>query len=226
MNSDFTPLFEEMTKRFGLVTSAVYGRIWRFCQGNENVCRASLETMAKDIGVDRSTVMRHIEKLIISGYIIDSTPDIRNAPHYYTLSYPVTVAECNTINQTVAESNTTVAVCNKTVAESHLKIVKNIESNIVNSDKSESPSNHHTPAQLYILGIFRAKRLNIIQAQSIADIETKYGLDKFKEVANWAAKRGMSMGQAIGAIETSIPKWGNKTPKGNNGDAQRIPEGV
>lgn len=137
----WTPVIDALTNEFGLVTAAVYGVVWRYCQGEKKVCEASLETIASHLKVDRATALRHIKKLCDSGYLQDLTPELRNVPHTYAdtgkakiigLVEAQTVAHNNSKkNKTVAENNSsvaqdntftqTVAQNNKTVAESYLK---------------------------------------------------------------------------------------------------------
>ena len=71
--------------------------------------------------------------------------------------------------------------------------------------------------QKMFLGHFGAIRFkNIIQKDIIASLEEKYGFDRLKECTDWAAKRGMSVGEAIPAIEKAIQNWGTSPPKPNN----------
>lgn len=66
---EFTPIFDEMIKRYGLYTAIVYGRIWRRCQGDEPVCFESIASMAKGLKINRDTVRRSIKKLVDAGEI-------------------------------------------------------------------------------------------------------------------------------------------------------------
>ena len=148
----WTPIIEPLAQEVGLVCAAVYGAVWRKCQMEDGICRASLDTLGKDINVDRATVMRSIKKLCELDYLTDQTPDRRNAPHTYTLSKSVAECNSNTVvmrnspKESVAEENKSVAHNNssigdtaqegKTVAESHLKRVS--LSSIVSSPKKES----------------------------------------------------------------------------------------
>jgi DNA-binding Lrp family transcriptional regulator len=133
----FTPVIDGLVEELGLMSAVVFGRVWRYCQMEDHVCRASLERIAASIGVDRATVMRHIKDLCDRGYLEDLTPDVRNRPHVYrdtgkaglTLSLSG-VAQSNTSEKGIAESKTavaeshsTVAQSNRGVAESHLKKV-------------------------------------------------------------------------------------------------------
>ena len=79
----FTPVIDIAVQDVGLVTAAVYGVMWRYCQMEDGVCRAALSTIADRIGVDRRTVIRHIATLVDAGYIVDTTPDATHVPHIY-----------------------------------------------------------------------------------------------------------------------------------------------
>jgi hypothetical protein len=134
----WTPLIDHLSRKYGLVRSAVFGRIWRYCQGEKKACTASLETIAIDLGLDKSTVMRHAKILCDDGFLEDLTPDARYVPHIYAdtgkagivISVSAkeienaSVAENNTPEPTVAQCNTlaqSVALCNGSVAENQLK---------------------------------------------------------------------------------------------------------
>lgn len=133
----FTPVIDGLVQELGLMSAVIFGRVWRYCQMEDGVCRASLEKIGDSIGVDRVTVLRHIKDLCDRGYLEDLTPDVRNRPHVYAdtgkaglvLSL-AGVAQSNTTeagvaqrNKGVAESHSTVAQRNRGVAESHLKRV-------------------------------------------------------------------------------------------------------
>lgn len=79
----WTPLMDAMVRELGLVRAAVYGVVWRHCQMKDRVCKASQETLAEILGIDRVTLNRHLKALVEAGYLIDTTPDRRNAPHVY-----------------------------------------------------------------------------------------------------------------------------------------------
>jgi hypothetical protein len=133
----FTPVIDALVQELGLMSAVIFGRVWRYCQMEDGVCKASLEKIGDSIGVDRVTVLRHIKDLCDRGYLEDLTPDVRNRPHVYVdtgkaglvLSLSG-VAQSNTKekgvaerNSGVAESDSTVAQRNRGVAESHLKRV-------------------------------------------------------------------------------------------------------
>lgn len=87
----------------------------------DNVCKASLETIASDLGIDKATVQRHADKLCDLGYLKDLTPELRNRPHVYVDTGKLQIKA----SVTVAHGNTDVAHGNVTVAESQLnKVLK------------------------------------------------------------------------------------------------------
>ena len=77
----FTPLIDAMVRKYGLVTAAVFGRVWRYCQLDNAVCSASLETIAAELGLNRRTIMRHIDILVRDGFLDDKTPERLYRPH-------------------------------------------------------------------------------------------------------------------------------------------------
>jgi hypothetical protein len=79
----FTPLITSIVKAHGIYCAAVFGRMWRYCQMEDRVCRASQDTIANDLGISRATVNQHIDTLVKNGYLEDMTPNLRNAPHTY-----------------------------------------------------------------------------------------------------------------------------------------------
>lgn len=85
MAETFTPLFDEITQKHGIITSAVYGYIWRKCQGERGVCDASLQTIADSLGISRRTIVTHVKLLVDDGLITDLTPKADRKPHKYSV---------------------------------------------------------------------------------------------------------------------------------------------
>lgn len=103
----FTPLIDAVVADCGVITAAVFGKMWRYCQMEDGVCRASQERLAQELGLTRITVNAHIAKLIDLGYIVDKTPTLAGSPHVYAdtgkaglsislTAYPKPVKEINT----------------------------------------------------------------------------------------------------------------------------------
>lgn len=112
----FTPLVDVIAEADGIVCAAVFGKVWRYCQMKDVVCKASTDTIAHGLGIDRSTVSRHLLTLCEKGYIKDLSPNVRNAPHVYVDTGKIRVH----VSLTVAENTPTVAQRTPTVAESRM----------------------------------------------------------------------------------------------------------
>jgi transposase len=79
----WTPCIDSITQELGIMVSVVFGRVWRYCQGERGVCNASLEKIATELNVSYNTVRTHINTLVEHGYLADLTPTLRNHPHTY-----------------------------------------------------------------------------------------------------------------------------------------------
>ena len=79
----FTPLIDALVQQFGIVTAAVFGKVWRYCQMSDGVCKASQERLARELGMNRVTVNQHIDILVKAGYLKDTTPNLHGKPHEY-----------------------------------------------------------------------------------------------------------------------------------------------
>jgi DNA-binding MarR family transcriptional regulator len=117
--SGWIPVFDYVASFYNdPITALVFGRRWQYCGMEDGVCRASLSKIAKDLHLDEATVMRHTEKLVKDGFLVDTTPDRRNRPHVYKDGGKVTMKTA--INAHVAQSNTSIAQSNVGIAESQL----------------------------------------------------------------------------------------------------------
>ncbi|MBN2257977.1 MAG: helix-turn-helix domain-containing protein [Anaerolineaceae bacterium] len=99
----FTPYFDRLAPEIGQVPTLVFGAIWRYCQMSDNVCKATLQTLANRLSVNRLTIIRAIRVLVTAGLIVDLTPDLRNRPHIYRLTE---VAQTLVNTSAVSESDT------------------------------------------------------------------------------------------------------------------------
>ena len=80
----FTPVIDSVVRDVGVMAAVVFGRMWRYCQMKDGICNASMETIAEELNLDRTTVMRHVEALEKAGYILDHSQGLRNRPHVYS----------------------------------------------------------------------------------------------------------------------------------------------
>ncbi len=84
--SGFTPLFDILIDEYDLLTAAVYGRVWRYCQMKDGLCYATVSKIAESVGTSYRTTLRRLATLCDDGYLIDLDPGLRNAPHRYKVT--------------------------------------------------------------------------------------------------------------------------------------------
>ncbi len=66
---NWTPVIDSIVNKHGYMAALVFGAIWRHCQMSGKACTASLDTIAKMIGVERKTIIRYADILADDGYI-------------------------------------------------------------------------------------------------------------------------------------------------------------
>ena len=81
--SGFTPCPDALVTLYGHTTATVWGKIWRYSQMADGVCKASVLRLAEEMGMTANTFAKHAHILEVNGYIQDTTPDVRNKPHIY-----------------------------------------------------------------------------------------------------------------------------------------------
>ena len=69
----YTPVFDMIVKQYGVITSLVFGVIWRHCKMEKGKCTASHDTLSKKIGINRRSLLRHVNKLVDGGYLEKET---------------------------------------------------------------------------------------------------------------------------------------------------------
>ena len=81
--SGFTPAPDTLVEKYGHTTPTVWGKIWRYSQMADGVCKASILRLASELNLTPNTVAKHVSLLETDGYVKDMTPDVRNKPHIY-----------------------------------------------------------------------------------------------------------------------------------------------
>ena len=81
--SGFTPCPDILVELYSHTTALVWGKIWRFEQMSEGVCRASILRLSNELNMDTKTIAKHIAVLEDGEYVVDTTPSVRNRPHIY-----------------------------------------------------------------------------------------------------------------------------------------------
>lgn len=79
---EFTPCYAHLIKEFDLETAAVYGRIKRYSSMEDGKCRASLDTIAVELGLGRDTIRRRAQRLAKAGYLVrEDRPGLTSVYH-------------------------------------------------------------------------------------------------------------------------------------------------
>lgn len=78
--NNFTPLYDSMVQRYGLVRASIYGRIERY-SWKYGYCFASKDTLGEQLKVSAQTIRNHVAALIEDGYVVDLDPDSPNRVH-------------------------------------------------------------------------------------------------------------------------------------------------
>lgn len=134
--SGFYPIFEAVIREVDLEAASIHGVMWRFCQMQDGVCKASLDTIASILGLSRATVMRRQDELERLGYFRDLSPELRNRPHVWADTGKVALRSSLTAgvsgrNTSVSGRNSGVAGRNVTVSHSNMNKDSNKDSNKV-----------------------------------------------------------------------------------------------
>lgn len=79
----FTPIIDAVVADVGLISAAIFGKAWRYCQMSDGVCKAAQDRIADELGLSRATINTHLAKLTEAGYLEDLTPDLSGLPHQY-----------------------------------------------------------------------------------------------------------------------------------------------
>ena len=86
------------------------------------------------------------------------------------------------------------------------------------TDKAADAARQWSPGQAYFIDAFGAKQFKTkVQAQTVYELEERYGLEKLEQGTKWTANLGMNIGKAITALETALPKWGEPKVPNKNG---------
>lgn len=143
--SGFVPVFEVLLEKYDdHITALVFGRRWQYCRMKDGVCTASLNTIAGDLKISPATVMRHTEKLVEDGYLIDLTPDLKNSPHTYADAGKV-IMKSQLSAESVSQGNTGVSQRNATVSQS--QVIKDLNRQVNKDDILFKPSTNELAEQ-------------------------------------------------------------------------------
>ena len=198
---NFTPLLDNLVKEFGIVTAAVYGRVWRYAQGENKVCQAAQETIADELGIGRQTVIRHLKILEENKYLVDHTPELRHRPHTYSVTdkaHIVVVVEAvidgvpesNTLPPEVYQNSTPgVPESNTRCTTESLKetIKETIKDTYIQDNKLSCLAEKE-----YFTTFGRKRWSNKVQQELFYKLLSEYGETELIKAVKWAAVKNIS----------------------------------
>jgi DNA-binding Lrp family transcriptional regulator len=171
--SGYTVAPDALSEKYGYVTSLVWGRVWRFCQMSDGVCRAKLEKIADSLGMSERTIIRHLDVLVEGGYFKDMTPDLKNKPHIYADTGKIKIAfSSDVVVSTMTESQRAMTESQRQGDRESVEDSIKRELNINHGDENPKPK----PAKKKDLvdgfwelsrgpGVKKANRLNAIASE-------------------------------------------------------------
>ena len=163
-SSGFTPAPDVLIKKYGIVCATVWGKVWRYCQMDEDVCRAAQERLARELGITPNTLNKYLTILEKNGYIKDRTPELRNKPHIYTDTGKLRLK----ITLSMSDSTT-----------------QNLRSDYSKFAVEESTTNSRNPYRVYEANI---GAITPILADKIDDFVNTYSLNWFLECVGLAVR--------------------------------------
>lgn len=178
-SSGFTPTPDVLVKKYGISCATVWGKVWRYCQMDDEVCRAAQERLASELAISRNTLNKYLTILERDGYIRDRTPDLRNKPHIYTDTGKLRLK----ISLFMAEST-----------------AQNLSSDTSKFEHEESTTNGN------LFAIYEANMgpLTPMIADSLDDFEKTYTTGWVEEAIGLAVRRNA---RNLAYVETILKRW-------------------
>ena len=144
---NFTPCVDSLVHEpdLGIIGAAIYGQIWRYCQGPKGACFATLVHIGENLGITRKTVHRYVNVLEKKGYIRDVTPADTPArtPRVYEdtgrVSYKVTITAQIDGEDAPAQDSVTQSYTSVTVVPTRIDVNREIPSEHSNRVQTRIP---------------------------------------------------------------------------------------
>ena len=100
----WTPAIDYLVEKYDVYTAMVFGKMWRYCQMKDGICRASIPRMASELKLSENTFRSSLRDLLAGGFMRDLTPKAKGVPHWYQDTGRVQVLAH--FSATVQETNT------------------------------------------------------------------------------------------------------------------------
>lgn len=215
---NFTPLLDDLVKEYDVITAAVWGRVWRYAQQENNVCQASHEKIATELSLSTRTVIRKLKALTAGGYLKDHSLGLRNRPHTYSITDKarlIITIEGVTKSHTKGRKGVTESHTGMTEShsgydrESHEETIKETIKDI---SKPSFISNLSAAADYYFDAFGRKKWANPKQRTIFADLEAEVGEEAIRKAVDWAATNDIARLSSIATTARKIAKQNGKKP--------------
>ena len=200
--SGFTPAPDVLIQNYGYITALTWGRVWRYCQGPEGICYASLETIAGELGMSVRNVIRHIKKLCADQYLEDTTPNYRNRPHVYRDTGKLRIRIIADVEHSGG------------MTQSHSRVTESQGQS--DSESLEERIKKQSKLSIDALELFKGyfgKLKSPREAKRWDALYEAIGKEKADEVAAWAFKKEIHLdnrGGLLDSLETAAKKWRDK----------------
>lgn len=200
----FTPLLDSLVDEFGIVTAAVFGRVWRYCQMERGYCHAEQSRIAEELNISRETVNRSIKELVKCGYLVDTTPNTKGRTRIYKdtgkagvsllpepMTEPVNEAMTEPVNELVTISHTKTEKKEKIFKTPTTTVSSVVEEFLKNSDKDQEEA-------------YRLVKRFSSEEKAIEVASREHPLEAARDYLEWCAENMMSGGNTARAILSEI----------------------
>jgi hypothetical protein len=192
----FTPLFDEVIEAFKndsrmrdgvspIAVGLVFGRVWRRCQGDEGICYESARSMAKELGLARSTVVVCLNRLVDAGYIYKGGLKIHPKHKQKTRVYSLDEKGIRLSDTLDGEGIRSPDILNKKgIRSSDMQGIRSSDTKIDNKERYILRKSNNNISLLLELGVTETKANEIAQLFSEETITEKI------KVYRWGLRSG------------------------------------
>jgi hypothetical protein len=213
--SGFTPAPDILIQKYGYVPALVWGRVWRYTQGSDGICRAKLSTIAGELGMSVRNVIRELDLLCEGGYLKDTTPELRNKPHIYADTGKIRIRISVEATMTQSHSRVTQSHSHSDSESLEESIKKEVKDLNINKTALE---------------VFRRSLGKFLSSKELVrwnDLYEAEGRDKAIELVEWAYKKEIHLDNRPGlldSLETAAKKWRGKSSDSEKRQLQATPK--
>ncbi len=196
-----TRIYDAIVKEVGDTSSEIFGVVFRHSLMRKGICYATKETMAQIVGCSRSTFIRHLNKLVENGYLVDHTPDEKFRPHGYTIG----AKAIDTLQNSVSPCTDSVSPCTDSVSQRHTQCVTMIHKESIKNQIGINKEGTATP---------RAATSSFSSSKNYMDIIIQFYRMKYDLVHYWI-EQGKKVDEADTAMTQLLEDMGRWALEGD-----------